>query len=111
MMNMGVPGNAFIQGQIPKDGVGLARDSDIVADLFDERNEAVKWLVKHVIEVAHAHEPRRKICICGQAPSDFPDFSEFLVECGIDSLSLNPDVVVSTRLDIAKLEEGKIAGE
>nr|QNO56323.1 putative phosphoenolpyruvate synthase [Methanosarcinales archaeon ANME-1 ERB7] len=90
--------------------LGLDRDSDIVADLFDERNEAVKWLVKHVIEVAHAHEPRRKIGICGQAPSDFPDFAEFLVECGIDSLSLNPDVVVSTRLDIAKVEE-KIAGK
>ncbi len=87
--------------------LGLDRDSDIVADLFDERNEAVKWLVKHVIEVAHAHEPRRKIGICGQAPSDFPDFAEFLVECGIDSLSLNPDVVVSTRLDIAEVEERK----
>jgi pyruvate,water dikinase len=87
--------------------LGLDRDSDIVADLFDERSEAVKWLVKHVIEVAHAHEPRREICICGQAPSDFPDFAEFLVECGIDSLSLNPDVVVSKRLDIAEVEKEK----
>jgi pyruvate,water dikinase len=87
--------------------LGLDRDSDIVADLFDERSEAVKWLVKHVIEVVHAHEPRREIGICGQAPSDFPDFAEFLVECGIDSLSLNPDVVVSKRLDIAEVEKEK----
>ncbi|MHC1611623.1 MAG: phosphoenolpyruvate synthase [Candidatus Methanospirareceae archaeon] len=85
--------------------LGLDRDSDLVADLFDERNEAVKRLVKHVIEVAHQHEPRRKIGICGQAPSDFPDFAEFLVECGIDSISLNPDAVISTRIKVAEVEK------
>ncbi len=85
--------------------LGLDRDSDLVAHLFDERNEAVKRLVKQVIEVAHAHEPRRKVGICGQAPSDFPEFAEFLVECGIDSMSLNPDAVISTRLHVAEVEK------
>lgn len=85
--------------------LGLDRDSDLVAHIFDERNEAVKRLVKYAIEAAHNHEPRRKIGICGQAPSDFPEFAEFLVECGIDSMSLNPDVVLSTRLNIAGVEK------
>ncbi len=85
--------------------LGLDRDSDLVAHLFDERNEAVKRLVKHVIEVAHEHEPRRKIGICGQAPSDFPEFAEFLVECGIDSMSLNSDAVIATRLHVAEVEK------
>jgi len=85
--------------------LGLDRDSDLVAHIFDERNDAVKRLVKQVIETAHAHEPRRKVGICGQAPSDFPEFAEFLVECGIDSISLNPDTVVKTRLTIADMEK------
>ncbi len=84
--------------------LGLDRDSDLVARIFDERNEAVKRLVKYAIEAAHKHVPRRKIGICGQAPSDFPEFADFLVECGIDSMSLNPDVVVSTRLHVAQTE-------
>ena len=85
--------------------LGLDRDSELVAHIFDERNEAVKKLVKQVIDVAHNHEPRKKIGICGQAPSDFPEFADFLVECGIDSMSLNPDVVLATRLNIAKVEK------
>jgi len=85
--------------------LGLDRDSGLVAHIFDERNEAVKWLVNHVIKAAHRHKPRRKIGICGQAPSDFPEFAEFLVECGIDSMSLNPDVVLSTRLHVANVEK------
>jgi pyruvate,water dikinase len=84
--------------------LGLDRDSELVAHIFDERNEAVKKLVKQVIDAAHRHKPRRKIGICGQAPSDFPEFADFLVECGIDSMSLNPDVVLSTRLNIAEVE-------
>jgi len=87
--------------------LGLDRDSELVAGLFDERNEAVKRLIKQVIEAAHRHDPPRKIGICGQAPSDFPEFADYLVECGIDSMSLNPDVIVATRLSIAELE-GKI---
>jgi pyruvate,water dikinase len=84
--------------------LGLDRDSALVAHIFDERNEAVKRLVKQVIDAAHRHKPRRKIGICGQAPSDFPEFADYLVECGIDSMSLNPDVVLATRLNIAKVE-------
>jgi pyruvate,water dikinase len=83
--------------------LGLDRDSDLVSHIFDERNEAVKALVKEVIAVARRRG--RKIGICGQAPSDFPDFATFLVECGIDSISLIPDTVVKTRLAVAKKEE------
>jgi pyruvate,water dikinase len=83
--------------------LGLDRDSDLVSHIFDERDEAVKALVKEVITVAKRRG--RKIGICGQAPSDFPEFATFLVECGIDSISLIPDTVVKTRLAIAKKEE------
>lgn len=82
--------------------LGLDRDSELVAHIYDERNEAVKRLVKHVIDVAR--RKGRKIGICGQAPSDFPEFAEFLVECGIDSISLNPDTVIKTRLLVAEKE-------
>jgi pyruvate,water dikinase len=85
--------------------LGLDRDSELVAHIFDERNEAVKRLVKQVIDAAHHHKPRRKVGICGQAPSDFPEFADYLVECGIDSMSLNPDVVLATRLNIAEVEK------
>ena len=91
--------------------LGLDRDSEFVSHIFDERDEAVKRLVKSVIDAAHKHKPRRKIGICGQAPSDFPEFAEFLVECGIDSMSLNPDVVLKTRLDIAEVEKKMKAQE
>ena len=83
--------------------LGLDRDSELVAHLYDERNEAVKRLVSKVIEIAK--KKGRKIGICGQAPSDFPEFAEFLVRCGIDSISLNPDVVIKTRLLVAEREK------
>jgi len=83
--------------------LGLDRDSELVAHIFDERNEAVKRLVKQAIDTARARG--KKIGICGQAPSDFPEFAEFLVECGIDSMSLNPDTVVKTRLMVAEKEK------
>ena len=85
--------------------LGLDRDSDLVAHIFDERNDAVKRLISQVIETAHNHSPRRKVGICGQAPSDFPEFAEFLVEQGIDSISLNPDTVAKTRFNIADTEQ------
>ena len=85
--------------------LGLDRDSDLVAHIFDERDDAVKLLVSQIIQTAHNHKPRRKVGICGQAPSDFPEFAEFLVECGIDSISLNPDTVIKTRLKIAEVEQ------
>lgn len=83
--------------------LGLDRDSSLVAHLFDERNQGVKRMVKMAIETAKANG--RKIGICGQAPSDYPEFAEFLVELGIDSISLNPDSVLKTVLHIAEVEK------
>jgi pyruvate,water dikinase len=85
--------------------LGLDRDSSLVAHIFDERNKSVKKMVSTVIERAKANG--RKIGICGQAPSDYPEFAQFLVEQGIDSISLNPDSVLKTLLAIAKVE-GKL---
>jgi len=82
--------------------LGLDRDSELVAEIYDERNDAVKRLIKQVIEVAKKRG--RKIGICGQAPSDYEEFATFLVECGIDSISLNPDTVIKTKLKIAEKE-------
>ena len=83
--------------------LGLDRDSELVSHIYDERNIAVKRLIAQIIEIAKAKG--RKIGICGQAPSDFPEFATFLVECGIDSMSLNPDTVIKTKLEIAKKEK------
>jgi pyruvate,water dikinase len=82
--------------------LGVDRDSDIVAPLFDERNPAVKKMIAQVIATCRLH--RRKIGICGQAPSDYPEFAQFLVEQGIDSISLNPDTVLKTTLAILEQE-------
>lgn len=83
--------------------LGVDRDSEIVAPLFDERNAAVKKMIAQVIQTAKAKG--RKIGICGQAPSDYPEFAQFLVEQGIDSISLNPDVVLKTTLKILEQEK------
>ncbi len=85
--------------------LGVDRDSEIVARLFDERNAAVKSLIAQVIRTAKAKG--RKIGICGQAPSDYPEFAQFLVEQGIDSISLNPDAVLKTTVAILEAERGK----
>lgn len=82
--------------------LGIDRDSALVARLFDERSPAVKEMVKMAIKAAKKHN--RKIGICGQAPSDYPEFAQFLVEQGIDSISLNPDSVLKTMLEVAKVE-------
>ena len=82
--------------------LGLDRDSGLVAHLYDERNEAVKRLISQLISIAK--EKGKKVGICGQGPSDFPDFAQFLVEEGIDSISLNPDSVLKTLLVIAEAE-------
>ena len=87
--------------------LGLDRDSALVAELFDERHATVKEMIRLAIRTAK--RCGRKIGICGQAPSDYPEFARFLVEEGIDSISLNPDAVVRTRLAIAELE-GQLAG-
>ena len=87
--------------------LGVDRDSELVAHLFDERNEAVKQTIAHVIRAAHA--AGRKIGICGQAPSDYPEFAQFLVAEGIDSISLNPDSVLKTMLAIVEAEKALTA--
>lgn len=84
--------------------LGIDRDSEIIAPLFDERNPAVKEMITSVIRKARACG--RKIGICGQAPSDYPEFAEFLVREGIESISLNPDVVLKTTARILQLERG-----
>ncbi len=83
--------------------LGVDRDSALVSHVYDEKNEAVKILIRQVIKVAHAN--KRKVGICGQAPSDYPEFAEFLVQEGIDSISLNPDTVLKTRERIAAMEK------
>ena len=83
--------------------LGVDRDSALVADIFDERNEAVTRMIEHVISVAKKR--KRKIDICGDAPSTYPEFAEFLVDCGIDSISLSPDAVLRTRVVISKHEQ------
>ncbi|HWE26062.1 MAG TPA: phosphoenolpyruvate synthase [Myxococcales bacterium] len=83
--------------------LGVDRDSALVASLFDERNAAVKQACARII--AAARQAGRKVGICGQAPSDFPDFAEFLVEQGIDSISLTPDSLLRTSERVAVAEK------
>jgi pyruvate,water dikinase len=83
--------------------LGVDRDNELVADIFDERNSAITSLIRQVIQVAKKR--KRKIGICGDAPSTYPEFAEFLVDCGIDSISLSPDAVVRMGLAIAKYEK------
>ena len=84
--------------------LGVDRDSEIIAHLFDERNQAVTSMMASVITTAR--KKGKKIGICGQAPSDYPEVASFLVEQGIDSISLNPDAVLKTTMAILKLEQG-----
>jgi pyruvate,water dikinase len=82
--------------------LGLDRDSEMVAHLFDERDGSVERMVTLAIEAAH--RAGKKIGICGQAPSDYPEFAEFLVQKGISSISLNPDTVIKTTHKILEVE-------
>jgi len=84
--------------------LGIDRDSETLSKISDERDEAVVRVVRRLIDSAHNHQPPRKVGICGQAPSDFPEFAEYLVKCGIESMSLNSDVVLKTRINVARLE-------
>ncbi len=116
-----IPANVLLAGEFAKyfDGfsigsndltqltLGLDRDSEIVSGLFDERNEAVKEIVRMAIR--GAKDAGVKIGICGQAPSDYPEFAEFLVGEGIDSISLNPDTVVKTTEKILAAEAAREA--
>jgi pyruvate,water dikinase len=83
--------------------LGVDRDSELVADVYDERDESVKVFVQQVIETAL--RKGKYIGICGQAPSDHVEFAQFIVECGIESMSLNPDTVLSTWMAVADLEK------
>jgi pyruvate,water dikinase len=84
--------------------LGVDRDSELVARLFDERDPAVTKLISSVIRTAKAS--RVKVGICGQAPSDYPEFAELLVREGIDSISLNPDAVLKMRAKVVEFERG-----
>lgn len=82
--------------------LGVDRDSEALAELFDEQDDAVKWMIRNVIESAHASGA--KVGLCGQAPSDHPEFAAFLVECGIDSVSVTPDSFIAVKQKIAAAE-------
>ena len=82
--------------------LGIDRDSDILSTLFDEEDEAVKWMIRSLI--AAAHEAGAKVGLCGQAPSDNPGFAAFLVECGIDSISVTPDSFLAVKDHVATAE-------
>jgi pyruvate,water dikinase len=83
--------------------LGVDRDSEIVAFDFDERDEGVKTMIRMAVEGAKRNH--RHCGLCGQAPSDYPDMAEFLVEIGIDSMSLNPDTVIKTTLRVLETEQ------
>ncbi|MDP3692985.1 putative PEP-binding protein, partial [Bradyrhizobium sp.] len=82
--------------------LGVDRDSEELAELFDEQDEAVKWMISSVIR--EAHKAGAKIGLCGQAPSDHPEFAEFLVACGIDSISVSPDSFIAVKRKVASAE-------
>jgi pyruvate,water dikinase len=87
--------------------LGVDRDSGELASEFDEQDPAVKWMISSVI--AAAHKAGAKVGLCGQAPSDHPEFAEFLVECGIDSMSVSPDSFVAVKTRVAESEKAKPA--
>jgi pyruvate,water dikinase len=82
--------------------LGVDRDAGDLASLFDEQDAAVKWMIGHVIEAAR--KAKAKIGLCGQAPSDHPEFAEFLVSCGIDSISVTPDSFIAVKHAVARAE-------
>jgi pyruvate,water dikinase len=82
--------------------LGVDRDSEELAELFDEQDEAVKWMIESVIR--EVHKAHAKIGLCGQAPSDHPEFAEFLVACAIDSISVSPDSFIAVKQRIAQFE-------
>lgn len=91
--------------------LGVDRDSEELAGLFDEQDDAVKWMIENVIR--EAHKAGAKIGLCGQAPSDHPEFAEFLVACGIDSISVSPDSFLAVKQKVAAAEarlKGRLPG-
>lgn len=116
LMMCEVPSNVILAGEFASrfDGfsigsndltqlvLGIDRDSELLAAQFDARDPAVKWMIRRVIRDGHKHEVT--VGICGQAPSDHPEFAEFLVQCGIDSLSVTPDSFVAVKNHVAAAE-------
>jgi pyruvate,water dikinase len=88
--------------------LGVDRDSEELAGLFDEQDAAVKWMIESVIR--EAHKAGAKVGLCGQAPSDHPEFAEFLVACGIDSISVSPDSFMAVKRRVAATEAASCAG-
>jgi pyruvate,water dikinase len=82
--------------------LGVDRDAEELAELFDEQDEAVKWMIASVIR--EAHRAGAKVGLCGQAPSDHPEFAAFLVGCGIDSISVSPDSFIAVKRQVAAAE-------
>jgi pyruvate,water dikinase len=82
--------------------LGVDRDSERLASVFDERNEAVTTMIVSLIDTAHAHGTT--VGFCGQAPSDHAGYAEFLVQSGIDSISVTPDVLVDVKRRVAAEE-------
>jgi len=87
--------------------LGVDRDSEELAGLFDEQDEAVKWMIASVIKAAQ--QAGAKIGLCGQGPSDHPDFASFLVDCGIDSISVTPDSFIRVKNEVAAAERARNA--
>ena len=83
--------------------LGCDRDNDTISHIFDERNQAVKRAIQHLLQTAH--QDGKTVSICGQAPSVYPDFTQFLIENGIDSISVNPDMVAQTKRNAAQIEQ------
>lgn len=83
--------------------LGCDRNNDTVASLFDERNSVVKRAIRHLIQTAH--KDGKTVSICGQAPSEYPEFTEFLIRSGIDYVSVNPDMVKLTKRNVAHFEQ------
>ncbi|MFT8726014.1 MAG: phosphoenolpyruvate synthase [Liquorilactobacillus nagelii] len=83
--------------------LGCDRNNDTVSALFDERNLAVKRAIRHLIKTAH--QAGKTVSICGQTPSEFPDFTDFLIQSGIDYVSVNPDMVKATKHNVAHFEQ------
>jgi pyruvate,water dikinase len=84
--------------------LGVDRDSEILSELFNEQDEAVKWMISNVI--TEAHKAGAKVGLCGQGPSDHPEFARFLVECGIGSISVTPDSFIHVKGEVAAAEKG-----
>ena len=85
--------------------LGVDRDSEDLADLFDEQDDAVKWMIENVIR--EAHKAGAKVGLCGQAPSDHPEFAGFLVRCGINSISVSPDSFIAVKQHVAAAESAR----